>query len=188
MVHLEYEINTILEARKPISGVGKALSKAKSTLNASSQIVNAVNNFGDCLEENIDEVGGPIGYAAGWIAGKTTKVVGGIGGGIISGTLKTIAGVIPDASNPKQPETDLKIASIIEAYPLPTDKTQLFELLQWVYGHISSAKTPYGKSTIDSLKSLHPRVFEALKIAAQDDDKTLKLAKPYAPKKKFGFF
>lgn len=189
MIHLESEINALLNANKLTTGVGKALSKAKSTLNASTHIVDAVNNFGDSLEENLDEVvGGVAGAATGWIAGKATKLVGGIGAGIVAGTLKTVAGVIPDASNPKQPETDLKIAALVDAYPLPTDKTQLMELLQWVHGHINSTKTPFGKSTLDSLKSIHSRIFEAIKIAAENDDRTLRLAKSYAPKKKFGFF
>lgn len=188
MIHLESEINALLLANKSTTSVGKALSKAKNTLNASSHIVDAVNNFGDSLEENLDEVGGVAGSAAGWIAGKTTKLVGGIGAGIIAGTLKTVAGIIPDGSNPKQPETDLKIAALVDSYPLPTDKTQLMELLQWVHGHITSTKTPFGKSTLESLKSIHPRIFEAVKIVAENDERTLKLAKSYAPKKKFGFF
>lgn len=188
MIHLESEINSILESNRPTTKVGKALSKAKTTLNASSQIVDAVNNFGDNLEYNLDEVGGVVGSAAGWIAGKATKVVGGIGGGLLVGTLKTVAGAIPDASNPKQPETDIRIAAMIDSYPLPADANTLLELLQWVHGQISSSKSLYGKETIESLKRIHPKVYKALSVAAENDTKIMKLAKSYAPKKKFGLF
>ncbi len=185
MVHIESEINALLLSNQPTSGVGKALLKAKNVLNSSHHIVDSIHSFGKNLS---DEVGGVGGKTAGWIVGKSTKIVGGIGGKVLAGTLKTVAGVIPDETNPKDIATDLKIASLVEAYPLPTDKTQLLELLQWIHGHVNSSNTPYGKSTIKSLKTKHPHVWNALKIAAEDDDKILKLAKSYAPKKKFGLF
>lgn len=188
MIHLESVINQLLEQHKPKSGVAKALSKTKSSLNASSHIVDAVNNFGDNLESNLGDIGGFALTAAGWLTGKATKVVGGIGGGIVAGTLKTVAGVIPDASDPKQPETDIKIAGIVDSYPLPNDNDTLLELLQWLHGHLNSNNTPYGKSAIEAMKNLHSRVYKTIAVSANENTKILKIAKSYSPKKKFGLF
>lgn len=189
MIHLESEINKILEGGKVSNMVGKTLSATKSVLNSSSHIVDAVHNFADNLENEINEgVGGIGGAAAGWIAGKATKTVGGLGGGIIAGALKTVAMVIPDASNPKQPETDLRIANLVDTYPLSNDKNNLFELVQWLYGQINLKGSPYGKSTVEAFKNLHQRAFAMLSVVARNDVEMTALAKSFAPKKKFGLF
>lgn len=189
MIHLESEIYKILEGGKANNIVGKTLSATKTALNSSSHIVDTIHNFADNLENEISEgVGGIGGAAAGWIAGKATKTVGGFGGGIIAGALKTVAMVIPDASNPKQPETDLRIANLVETYPLSNEKNSLFELVQWLYGQIQLKGSPYGKSTIEAFKKLHQRAFAMLSVVAKNDVEMSELAKAFAPKKKFNLF
>lgn len=185
MTHLESEINKILEGGKVNNIVGKTLSATKTALNSSSHIVDTFHNFADNLENEISEgVGGIGGAAAGWIAGKATKTVGGLGGGIIAGALKTVALVIPDASNPKQSETDLRIANLVETYPLSNDKNNLFELVQWLHGQINFKGSPYGNSTKEAFKKLHQRSFAMLSVIAKNDIEMTELAKPFAPKKK----
>lgn len=189
MTELEERINKSLGVLGPKSKAGAVMSGIKKTLNSSSHIVDAVNNIGDSLQENIeDEVGGITGTVSGWVAGKTTKFVGGVAGGIVAGTLKTVAGIIPDSSDIKLPETDRKVAHCVDTYPLPSDKNELYELLQFVWTSINSKSTPYGKITIESLKNLHIRVHSAFLISAKDDKELLQLAKPYFPKKRFGLF
>lgn len=165
------------------------MSSVKQTLNASSNIVTAVNDFSDNLQNNLEgEVGGIVGSVGGWIAGKSTKLVGGIAGGVIAGTLKTVAGIIPDSSDLKLPETDRKVAHSINTYPLPSEKTELFNFLQYIWGEINSDTTPFGKQSIAAIKSLYPRVHAAFLIAAKQDVMLLEQAKAYAPKKRFGIF
>lgn len=189
LTHLESEIHKILEVSKANNIVGKTLSATKNALNSSSQIVNTVHNFADNLEDGISEaVGGAGGAAAGWIAGKATKAVGRFGGGILAGALKTVAMVIPDASNPKLPETDLRIANLVETYPLSSEKNSLFELVQWLYGQINLNGSPYGKSTIKAFEKLHQRAFDMLSVVAKNDVEMTELVKAFAPKKKFGLF
>lgn len=189
MIHLESEINKLLGCGNVNNVVGKTLSSAKNALNSSSCIVDAVHVFADNIENEIDEgVGGIMGAAAGWVAGKATKTVGGIGGGIIAGTLKTVAKVIPDATNPKQPEIDLRIADLVNTYPLSNDKEKLFELVQWLHSQIHSNDCQYGKSAIEAFKKLHQKAFSMLSVVAKDDFEMIELSKSFAPKKKFGLF
>ncbi len=189
MTELEKRIQKELGLLAPTSKTATALAGIKKVLNSSSHIVDAVNDFGDNLQDNIeDSVGGFTGTIGGWMAGKTTKIVGGIAGGVVSGTLKTVAGVIPDSSDIKQPESDRKVAHCIDSYSIPSDKNELFELLQFVWNSTNSKNTPYGKQTIESFKNLHSRVQAAFQIAASEDNNLQQLAKPYyMPKKKFGF-
>lgn len=189
MTDLEKRINELARGLAPSGMVGKALSGVKRTLNSSSHIVDAVKDFGDNLQDNIEEgVGGVTGTIGGWVAGKATKLAGGVAGGIVAGTLKTVAGIIPDSSDLKLPETDLKVAHCIATCTLSTDKTELFELLQFVWATLNSPVSLYGTQAMAAFKALHPRVYSALLIAAKDDIDTLKVAKPYAPKKRFGLF
>lgn len=188
MTELENRINALIEALTPTSKTGKALSNVKKTLNSSSNIVTAVNNLGDSIQDNFGEVGGVAGSVGGWMAGKATKLVGGVAGGIVAGTLKTVAGIIPDSSDFKLPETDKKVAHCIDTCPIPTEKTNLFELLQYIWGALNSTASPYGKQATESLKSLHSRVYSAFLITAKDDANLLELAKSYAPKKRLGIF
>ncbi|MDE6484417.1 MAG: hypothetical protein K2L14_03360 [Duncaniella sp.] len=189
MTELESRINKILGNLAPTSTIGSALSGIKKTLNSSSQIVDAVNNLGDSLHEQIDEnVGGIIGSVGGWMAGKSTKLVGGLAGGLVAGALKTVAGIIPDSSDIKHPETDTKIAHCIDTYTLPTDKDKLYELLQFVWTNSNSKSSPYGKLTLSSMKNLLSRVQATFKVAAKNDAELQELAKPYMPKKRFGIF
>ena len=189
MTELENRINEVIGLMAPTSKTAKAMSSVKQILNASSHIVTSVNDFGDSLQNNLEgEVGGIVGSVGGWIAGKSTKLVGGIAGGVIAGTLKTVAGVIPDSSDIKLPETDRKVAHSINTYPLPSEKTELFNLLQYLWGQINSESTPFGKQSIAAFKSLHPRVHAAFLIAAKQDAMLLEQAKAYSPKKRFGIF
>lgn len=102
MTDLEKRINELARDLTPSGKVGNALAGVKKTLNSSSHIVDAVKNFGDNLQDNIEEgVGGVTGTIGGWVAGKATKLAGGVAGGIVAGTLKTVAGIIPDSSDLK---------------------------------------------------------------------------------------
>lgn len=85
MIDLEKRIDVVLGTLSPNNKIGTVFSMVKKTLNSSSQIVDAVNNIGVSLQENLkDEVGGITGTVGGWIAGKTTKLVGGVAGGIVA--------------------------------------------------------------------------------------------------------
>lgn len=189
MNKLEKRINDLIGILAPANKTNKALSGLKKTLNSSSHIVDAVNNFGDILQDNLeDSVGGIAGTMGGWMAGKATKLVGGVAGGVIAGTLKTVAAIIPDSQDLKLPETDKKVAHCIDTFPLPSDKTELFELLQFSWGTISSEMSPYGKQTLNSFKSFNSRVYSTLQSIASQDQTLMQLAKSYAPKKRFGIF
>lgn len=189
MTDLEKRINEVLGTLSPNNKIGTVFSGIKKTLNSSSQIVDAVNNIGDNLQENIeDEVGGISGTIGGWVAGKTTKLVGGVAGGIVAGTLKTVAGIIPDPSDIKLPETDKKVAHCIETYSVPRDTGELFELLQFLWAIVNSKNTPYGKHTMEAFKNALPRVQSAFTAASKNDEKLLQMGKPYLPKKRFGLF
>ena len=189
MTDLEKRINELLGCTGPKSLVGKALTGVKNTLNSSSKIVDAVDDLGDALQDNIEEeIGGVTGAIGGWVAGKATKLTGAVAGGIVAGTLKTVAGIIPDSSDPKSPELDKKVAHCIDSYSFSSEKKDLIELLQFVWGTQNSSVSPYGGQTMKSLKNLHTRVYSALQIVAKDDQPTLSIAKSYAPKKRFGLF
>lgn len=187
MNDLELRIQQIVTDLAPSPKAGTVLSSIKKTLNTSSQIADAVNNIGDSLQENIGK-GGVTGMVGGWMAGKTTKFVGGVAGTVVAGTLKTVADIIPDSSDIKSPDTDKKIAYCIDTYPLPTDKSSLFDLLQFLAKNVDTKNSPYGKNAIMAFKNLHEKVGAALSIAAKGDNDLLKLAKSYMPKKKFGIF
>lgn len=189
MTELENRINMVISQLTPSSKPAKAMSSVKQTLNASSHIVTAVNDFGDSLQNNLKgEVGGVVGSVGGWIAGRSAKLVGGIAGGVIAGTLKTVAGIIPDSSDIKLPETDKKVAHAINTCSLPSEKTELFNLLQYIWGVINSKTIPFGKQSMVAFKSLYPRVHAAFLIAAKQDAMLLEQAKAYTPKKQFGIF
>ena len=189
MVELEKRINKVLGTLAPQSMVGKALSGVKNTLKSSSNIVEGVNNFGDNIQDHIEEeVGGVLGSVTGFMASKAVKIGGGIAGGVVSATLKTVAGVIPDSSDIKSQETDRKIAHCIDTFTIPSDKTQLYEHLQYIHGIINSSNTPYGKNAMSSFKTLHEKIFSTFKIVAKDDNELIQLSKMYAPKKRFGIF
>lgn len=189
MTELEKRINELIGRSGPKNIVGKTLSGVKNTLNSSSNIVTAVNNFGDSLQDNIeDEIGGVTGAIGGWVAGTATKLTGTVAGGIVAGTLKTVAGIIPDSSDPKLPELDKKVAHLIDSYSIPSEKEGLIELLQFVWGTQKSTDRPFGKQTMSSLRNLHSRIYSTLQIVAKDDQCSLAIAKSYAPKKRFGIF
>ncbi len=189
MTDLEKRINALVNSLAPNSLTSKTLSGIKKTLNSSSNLVDSINNIGDRLQDNIEEsVGGVTGSVSGWIAGKTTQFAGGIAGGIVAGTLKTVAGIIPDSSDIKLPESDKKVAHCIATFSLPTEKLELFELLQYTWNAINSKSNPYGKQTIDAFKTCHSKVYSTLIIAAKDDNELLQLSKSFAPKKRFGIF
>lgn len=189
MTDLEKRINEVLVSLTPNNKVGNVISGIKKTLNSSSQIVDSVNNIGDSLQENIKgEIGGITGTVGGWIAGKTTKIVGGVAGGIVAGTLKTVAGIIPDSSDIKLPESDKKIAHCIDTCPLPYDKSELYELLQFTWTVVNSKNTPYGKQSMEAFSELLKRVQQSFATASRNDEQLMEMAKPYLPKKRFGFF
>lgn len=189
MTELERRINVFIESLAPTKKAAKTLSGIKKTLNSSSRIVDSINNIGDSLQDNIEEsVGGVTGSVGGWMAGKTINIVGGIAGGVVAGTLKTVAGIIPDSSDIKLPESDKKLAHCIESFSLPADKSELFELLQYTWSAFNSKSSPYGKQTIEAFKRCHSRVYSAFIIAAKEDNSLLLLSKSFAPKKRFGIF
>lgn len=189
MTELEKRINEVVRDAAPAGKVGQAFSKVKKTLDSSSDIVGAVNRFGDNLQDNIEEgVGGLTGTIGGWMAGKATKLTGGVAGGIVAGTLKTVAGIIPDPSDLKSPETDRKVAHCIDTCALPTGKTELLELLQFIRGSLDSSAVTYGRFAMESFRVLHSRAYSAALIASKDDQDMLKLVKSSAPKKRFGIF
>ena len=189
MTELEQRINELREALAPSGKIANTLSGIRKTLNSSSHIVDSVTNFGDNLQENIaDGVGGVTGKVGGWLVGNSTNLVGKVAGGAIVGTLKTVAGIIPDSSDLKFPEVDKKVAHCVDTYSLPVEKDKLFELLQFIAGSCDSKTSPYGKQTIQSMKNLQSRVQSAFMIATKDDTELQLLAKPYLPKKRFGIF
>lgn len=188
MTELELHIQKVLGFLEPKSKTGTTLKGIKNVLNSSSQIVDSVNDFGDNLQENIEDgVGGFTGSIVGAVAGKTTRFVGGVAGGVISGALKTVAGIIPDSSDIKLPESDRKVAHCIDTYSIPSDKNELFKLLQFSSNNIGSKHSPFGKQAMESLKKLHSKVQSAFLIVAKDDKELQRLAKPYMSKKMFGF-
>lgn len=190
MTKLENEIHALLLKFAPESKVKQQLVKTKKLLDSSSQIVDVVDQLSDSLKKNIGKgMGGGIsGSLSGWVAGKATKMVAGTGAGVVSCALKSVATLIPDASDPQCEKTDMEIATLIDTFKLPLDKDELFETLQWVSGQLSVEKSPFGEKTIASLKRIHTKIYNQLGVLAQHDDVLLKLAKQYAPKKKFGIF
>lgn len=190
MIALELEIKNLLESLAPTSGVAKQLSKTKKILDSSSHMVEAVDNFSKALKKNVGKGlgGGITAGVSGWVASKTTKVVGGLGAGAVSAILQTTAAMIPDSSDPKSTDTDLKIAQLINNYTLPKDKNELFDLLQWIYVQLQSDHTPFGDQTIESLEKIHQRTYEMLKVLCKNDEEMTNLSKQYAPKKKFIFW
>ena len=189
MTELELNINKLVEDLAPTNKIDIALSGIKKTLNSSSHIVDAVTHIGDNLQDNLeDSIGGITGRIGGWVAGSSTKFVGTVAGGIVAGTLKTVAGIIPLSSDLKLPETDRKVAHCIDTYSLPVEKEALFELLQFASNNSISKTSPYGIKTKESFKNLLSRVQSAFMIAAKDDTELQMLAKPYLPKKRFGIF
>ncbi len=83
--------------------------------------------------------------------------------------------MIPDSSDPKSTDTDLKIAQLINNYTLPKDKNELFDLLQWIYVQLQSNHTPFGDQTIESLEKIHQRTYEMLKVLPKDKNELFDL-------------
>lgn len=189
MTELERRIDKVVSSLTTKGVTGKTLSGIKKTLNSSSHIVDAVTNFGDNLQDNLEEeIGGITGTIGGWVVGKSTKLVGGVAGGLVAGTLKTVAGIIPDVSDIKQPESDKKVAHIVDTCPLPGDPNELYEMLQYISNSLNSPSMPYGKQTIEALKTLHTKVYSTIQQIAKNDKNLLMLSKNFAPKKRFGIF
>lgn len=189
MTQLEELICEIIADSTDTTKSGQTLSKIKGLLNSSGEMVEAVNNFGDTLNTNLKEsVGGLTGKVGGWIAGKTTKVVGGISTGVVSGTLKTIASLIPVKGDLKGSELDTKISQLVETYSLPIEKNQLFELLQFLYNNLNAEKPVFGEKTLAAMKRLHVKAYDHFCVITGKDEDIFNLAKKYSPKKKFGFF
>ena len=187
MTELEKQITELLEEKIEKKGVIKTMSMVKKTLDSSSILVDSINELGDTLKDNINNsVKGKSGTVSGWIAGKSIKIVGGLGAGVIAGTLKTVAGIIPDSSDPKNKELDTRISQLIKQYPIPLQKESLLELLQYLWSHISLDNPFFGKMTLEAMKGVHENVYETLKNITEKNDPILKLAKSYIPKKKFG--
>lgn len=189
MTHLESLIFEVLKEASEKTKTEQNLSKIKTFLNSSGEIVDTVNNLGDTLNANLkDSVGGLTGKLGGWVAGKTTKVVGGFGAGVMASTLKTIASVIPDKGDIKGPNMDKKISQIVGTYALPMDKNQLVELLQFISDNLNVKEPIFGEKTLLSLKKLHEKTYDQFCALTNKDEDIYKVAKMYAPKKKFGFF
>lgn len=187
MTDLEKQIKDILEEKSEKKGVTKTLSTVKKTLDSSSMLVDSINELGDALKDNINNsVKGIGGSLSGWIAGKTTKIVGGVGAGVIAATLKTVGSLIPDSEDPKNKELDIQISRLVKQCPLPLQKESLLELLQYLWSNISMENPLFGKKTLESMKEVHENVYASLKNITEKNDPILKLAKSYVPKKKFG--
>ena len=187
MTKLEELICEVVADSTDTTKASQNLSKIKSFLNSSGEMVEAVNNFGDTLNTNLKEsVGGLTGKLGGWIAGKTTKVVGGIGTGVVSGTLKTIATLIPNKGDLKGSELDIKISQLVDTYSLPTDKKQLFELLQFLYNNTNAEQPVFGEKTLRAMKKLHAKAYSHFCTLTSKEEEIYNLAKYNAPKKKFG--
>lgn len=189
MTDLEKRINEVIAALAPNGIATKMLSGVKKTLHASAHVAESLTNVGDSLQDNIEEgIGGVTGAVGGWIVGKSTNIVGSITGGLISGTLKTVAGIIPDTSDIKTPESDIKVAHCVSTSTIPTDKNELFELLQYTWNGFNVKPSIFGQQTRESFRVLHGKVHSTFLKVAKDDYELLQLAKPFAPKKKFGIF
>ena len=189
MTQLESLIYESLNELSPRTKTGQNISKIRNFLDSSGEIVESVNQLGDTLNSNLkDSVGGLTGKISGWVAGKVTKVVGGIGVGVVSGTLKTVATLIPNKGDLKNAGTDTKISQIVNTYTLPADKNQLFELLQFLFNNLQTDQAIFGEKTLDAMKKLHVKAYDHLCVVADKNEEIFKLAKNYAPKKKFGFF
>lgn len=189
MTQLEQLIGEVVQNSIETTKTSRNLSKIKDVLNSSGGMVESVSQFGDTLNSNLKEsLGGMTGKVGGWIAGKTTKVVGGIGAGVVSGTLKTLTTLLPDKGNLKSPELDTKISQLVDTYTLPTDKNQLIELLQFLYNNLNVEQTLFGEKTLRAMKKLHVKTYDQFCILTDKDDNIFNLAKKYSPKKKFGLF
>lgn len=192
MTELEIRINDKIAELIPKGKIGKSLSNIKKTLNASSYIVDAVGDVSNRLEENIGgEIGGvtgrlsgkvvgdAVGKAAGKIVGTSVNIIGGLTGGVIAGTLKTVAGIIPDTSDLKFTESDKKIALCIDTFVLPTDQDALLEILQYSWSVINSKNSPFGKQTLKAMKDINSRAFAFLMKLSNGDDHLVELARNY---------
>lgn len=186
MTELEKRITSVIDSLKPKGNTGKAIRGIKQTIYSSSHIVDSINNFGDNLQHTLSKEGGIPGAVGGWIAGKTTKFMGSVTGGIVVGALKTVAGIIPDSSDIKLPESDRKVAHSVDTCPIPVDKYELYYMLQYISSALNSQSSPFGQQTKASLKSLHARVYSAFLQVAKDDCNLLALSKDFMPKKRFG--
>lgn len=192
MTALEISINEKIEDLLPKGKIKKSLSEVRKTLNSSSYIVEAVSDISERLEENLGaEIGGVtgkvsgkvvgdvIGKAAGKIIGKSFDVIGGLTGSVIAGTLKTVAGIIPDSSDLKFSESDKKIAHCVDTFVLPVDREALLETLQYTWAVINSKNSPFGKQTLKAMKSLNSRVYSSLMTVSNGDETLLDLAQNY---------
>ena len=185
MVDLENKISELIKSSAPNSKLSKNLSKAKRFLKTKEGMTETVHNVGNILKESIkDNVGGVRGSLTGWVAGKTTNVVGGLGVGVISAAMKTVATIIPDGYDTKGKKLDEEICHLVETYPLPVDKQSLFELLQFLSNNIQASQPQYGEKTLAAMKKLQIKVYDHFVTLVDKDDNLFKLAKSYAPKKR----
>lgn len=185
---IEEKIYEILEDKNS-TDTSKLLSKAKSTLNNSGQLVDAMQMAGKNINSSVkDSIGGIKGRFLGKIAGSTTKMAGGLAAGIVAGALKTVAFFIPDNADPKKPENDSKISVALTTLELPEDRDELIDLLQWIHTQVNLKDSIFGEQTVKTFKYLHPRVYEKAQIVANEEKEVLRILKAYAPAKKFGLF
>lgn len=192
MTELEIRINEQISELMPKGKFKKSLSNVRKTLNSSSYIVEAVSDISVRIEENLgSEIGGvtgkvsgkavgdAVGKAAGKIIGKSVDVIGGLTGSVIAGTLKTVAGIIPDSSDLKFPESDKKIAHCVDTFVLPVDSGSLLETLQYTWSVINSKTSPFGKQTLKAMKNLNSRAYSSLMALSNGDETMLNLARNY---------
>ena len=167
----------------------KTFGSVKKALNVSAGAVKTVGNIGDSIHENIKESSeGKLGKVGGWMVGKTTKAVTGLGSGLIAGTIKTAAKIIPEAVSPKKPEIDASIARIVETYELPSEKTDLLETVKYLWENVYEKTSGFGDRTKKSMQTLHEEAYTMLITKAANDDRLLRIAKNYSSKKKSGMF
>ena len=192
MTELEIRINEQISELMPRGKFKKSLSNVRKTLNSSSYIVEAVSDISGRIEENVGaEIGGvtgkvsgkavgdAVGKAAGKIIGKSVDVIGGLTGSVIAGTLKTVAGIIPDPSDLKFPESDKKIAHCVDTFVLPINKESLLETLQYTWSAINSKTSPFGKQTLKAMKNLNSKAYSSLLAISNGDETLLEFARNY---------
>ena len=77
---------------------------------------------------------------------------------------------------------------MIDTYSLPTDKNQLFELLQFLYNNLNAEQPIFGEKTLKAMKKLHVKAYDHFCVITGKDEDIFNLAKKYSPKKKLSLF
>lgn len=90
-----------------------------------------------------------------------------------------MAGIIPDPSDLKFPESDIKIAHCVDTFVLPINRESLLETLQYTWSAINSKTSPFGKQTLKAMKSLNSKAYSSLMAVSNGDETLLEFARNY---------